>query len=486
MSERMETLRLLYLAIGPGIAIAVFIFYSNKLDRGPGTLAIKSFFLGGLAVFPSHYFEGVVEGVLGMQELQSIDAPLYWPKTLFYAFFGVALAEEFCKFLFLKAFICDDREFDEPFDGIIYGAMVGCGFATIENIMYVLPQGQEVGIIRMLTAVPGHAFFGVILGYFIGRAKFSINGARHSFNGLALVIALHGLYDTAAFSNTIGSYYLMFAIVFLGIYLGLKAKRELEKLATVIQFSAKQFFPLKGPEKKVPLHLKDIRCLLSKGKLIPEDNLIDKKSGKIKSIREIFSTKMISQYRSLPRIPFSGFPVKLFLIFYQLTFGLYLYFWYLGNYRDFASYKKLKINPELRALSLFILTILPYFFYRIAPNALGMQRASPEMDIFFNLAMAGIETVFLYFQFKMFARFLKNKLEKPFSITLIICLFFILSALKKTLPQTVPYYLIWEILLIFLQGGVLAIVQNDLNLYWKAEDKTTPANHQDKLAPLKV
>jgi len=478
----METLKLLYLAIGPGIAIAVFIFYSNKLDRGPRTLALKSFFLGGLAVFPSHYFEGIVEGLMGLQALHNVDAPLYWPKTIFYAFFGVALAEEFCKFLFLKAFICDDREFDEPFDGIIYGAMVGCGFATVENIMYVLPNGQEVGMMRMLTAVPGHAFFGVILGYFIGRAKFSINRVRHSINGLVLVITLHGLYDTAAFSNISGSNYLIFAIVFVGIYLGLKAKRELEKLATVIQFSAKQFFPLKGPEKKIPLYLRDIRCLLSKGKLIPEDNLIDKKSGKIKSIREIFSTKMISQYRILPRIPFSGLPVKLFLIFYQLTFGLYLYFWYLGNNRDFTSYKKLKINPELRALSLFIITILPYYFYRIAPNALGLQRTNPETDFIFNLIMAGIETAFLNVQFKMFARFFKNKLEKSFSVTPITCIFFILSAIKKTLPLTVPFYLIWEIILIFLQGAVLALVQRDLNLYWHTEEKTTQAQYKDKLA----
>ncbi len=469
MLEEVETLKLLYLAVGPGIAIAVFIYYSNKLDRGPGKLALQSFFLGGLAVFPSHYFEGVVETILGLQALQN-DSPYFWSKTLVYAFLGVALAEEFCKFLFLKAFICDDREFDEPFDGIIYGAMIGCGFATVENIMYVLPLGQEVGIIRMITTVPVHAFLGIILGYFIGRAKFSINRARHLICGISVVTLLHGLYDTAVFANAIWSYYLIFAIVLGGIYLGLKAKRELEKLATVIEFSAKQYFPLKKRKKKIPLLLRDIRCLLSKGKLIPEDNLIDKKSGKIKSIREIFSTKIISQYRNLPRLPFSGMSVKLFLISYILTFGLYLYFWFLGNYRDFTSYKKLKINPEFLALSFFIFTILPYFFYRIAPAALGMQRASSDLDIFFNLTMAGIETIYLYFQFKMFSAFLKNKLDNPFSVTITTVIFFILSALKKTLPQTLPYYAIWELLLIFFQAGVLAIVQRDLNLYWKLED----------------
>ena len=471
MNEGMETLRLLYIAIGPGIAIAVFIYYSNKLDREPSKLALKSFFLGGLAIFPTYYFEGVVEEVLGMQALQDEHSPFFWSKTLLYAFFGVALAEELCKFLFLKAFIYDDREFNEPFDGIIYGGMVGCGFATVENIMYVLPEGQSVGITRMLTAVPGHAFFGIILGYFMGRAKFSVNRVRHLIHGIFVVVILHGLYDTAAFSNKTWSFYVMFAIILIGIYLGLKAKRELEKLATVIEYSAKQYLPVKGRKKKVPLYLKDIRCLLSKGKLVPEDNLIDKKSGKIKSIREIFSSKIISQYKGLPKTPFSGMSVKLFLTFYQVTFGLYLYFWFLGNYRDFTTYKKLKINPELLALGLFICTVLPYFFYGVIQKAFGINQASPLADAFFNLVVAGVETSFLYFQFQMFSGFLKKKLQKPFSVPVIILSLFILSGLKKVLPVTVPYYLIWEMILIFMQGGVLAIVQRDLNLYWTLENQ---------------
>jgi len=470
MSGGMEMLKLLYIAMGPGIAIAVFIYHSNKLGREPGRLVLKSFFLGGLAVFPTYYFEGVAQEILGLQADES--SPFFWLKTIFYAFFCVALAEELCKFLFLKAFIFDEREFNEPFDGIIYGGMVGCGFATVENIMYVLPSGQAVGIFRMLTAVPGHAFFGIILGYFMGRAKFSLNGARHLIHGLVVVVILHGLYDTAAFSNARWSIYLIFAIIFLGIYLGLKAKRELEKLATVIEFSAKQYFPLKGHRKKVPLYLRDIRCLLSKGKLVPDDSLIDKKSGKIKSVREIFSAKIISQYKGLPKTPFSGMPVKLFLIFYQMTFGLYLYFWFLGNYRDFTSYKKLKLNPELLALGLFVFTILPYFVYGVIKKKLLLTGAGgPVADALLDLFVAAIESAFLYYQFQMFSGFLKKKLKKSFSVSIIILSFFVLSGLRKVLLPTIPFYIFWEMVLILTQGGVLAFVQRDLNLYWKLENE---------------
>ncbi len=469
MSDGFETLRLLYIALGPGIAIAVFIYYSDKWDKEPRRLVLKSFFLGGLAVFPAYYFEGVAEEVLAMQTLQDDNSLLFWSKTIFYAFFGVALAEELCKFLFLKAFIFDEREFNEPFDGIVYGGMIGCGFATVENILYVLPEGQAVGMVRMVTAVPGHAFFGIILGYFMGRAKFSFNRVRHSIHGLLVVVTLHGVYDTAAFANKAWSFYLIFTIIFIGIYLGLKAKRELEKLSMVIEFSAKQYFPIKGRKKKVPLYLRDIRSLLSMGQLIPDDNLIDKTTGKIKSVREIFSSKIISQYKRLPRVPSCGMPVTLFLIFYQITFGLYLYFWFLGNYRSFTSYKKLKLNPELLALGLFMFTVLPYFIYGVLLNLLKVDEVAPVVDVSFNLIVAGIESGFLYFQFQMFSGFLEKKLENPFSVPVVILGCFILSVLKKVLQPTMPFYLFWEMVLIFLHGGVLAFVQRDLNLYWKIE-----------------
>ena len=467
----METFRLLYIAIGPCIAFAVFIYYSDSMDREPGRLVLKSFFLGALAVLPTYYFEGIAEKLLGMQALQDEHSPLFWTKTIVYAFFGVALAEELCKFLFLKAFIFEEREFNEPFDGIVYGGMVGCGFATVENVMYVLPHGQEVGILRMLTAVPGHAFFGIILGYFMGRAKFSLNGARHLTHGIVIVVTLHGVYNTAAFSNATWSIYLIFAIIFLGIYLGLKAKRELEKLATVIEFSKKQYFPAENVEIKAPLYLKDIRSQLSEGKLVPEDKLIDKKSGDIKSIREIFSTKNVVQYQGLPRTPFCGMPVKLFLIFYQLTFGLYLYFWFLNNYRHFASYKKIKLNPELLALGLFAFSVVPYFFYGLLKNVFWVYEFSQAAEFFFILAVALIESAFLYFQFQMFSGFMRNKLEKSFSIPIITLGFFILSGFKKFLSPDIPFYILWEMVLILFQGCILAIVQRDLNLYWELENE---------------
>lgn len=361
MSGGMETIRLLYLALGPGIALAVYIYYSDKWEPEPKALVIKSFLLGGLACFPSYFFEDAVLEFLGWEGIIGSEDYSPWWHIPVYAFFGVALAEELCKFLFLKAFIYDSREFSEPFDGIVYGGMVGCGFATVENLFYVLPLGQEVGIVRMFTAVPSHVFEGMILGYFMGQSKFSLASENDLMKGLGLVIVLHGIYDTAVFSRGELSFLIIFTMVFLGLYLGLRAKKELAKHSAVIEFSTREYTLLRKGRKKRVLVLREIRDQLADGKLKPEDSLVVHKTGKTKTVKEIFSSNIVSQYAGLIKSPPRGLPVKHFLFLYVLTFGLYFYFWFLRNYRNFRDYKRININPEIKTLALFSTAIIPYF-----------------------------------------------------------------------------------------------------------------------------
>jgi protease PrsW len=108
----------------------------------------------------------------------------------------VALPEELAKFLMLKFYAYRQPEYDEPFDGIVYAVMVGMGFATAENIMYVYEYGIATGVVRMFLAVPAHATFAIIMGYFMGKAKFSQK--RESYlllAGLFWAVVFHGSYD---------------------------------------------------------------------------------------------------------------------------------------------------------------------------------------------------------------------------------------------------------------------------------------------------
>ena len=93
------------------------------------------------------------------------------------AVLGAAIPEELFKFLVLRWYVWRKPHFDEPLDGVVYGATASLGFATLENILYVGSHGLEMAVLRALTAVPGHAFTGVVMGAFLGRARFAEAGA---------------------------------------------------------------------------------------------------------------------------------------------------------------------------------------------------------------------------------------------------------------------------------------------------------------------
>jgi protease PrsW len=104
-----------------------------------------------------------------------------------------ALCEELPKWL---AFLLVYRwnEFDEPLDGVVYGVALALGFATVENVLCVARDGLGVGVLRAVFAVPAHALFGAVMGFYVGRAKFG-GGARLLALALAAAVAFHGAYD---------------------------------------------------------------------------------------------------------------------------------------------------------------------------------------------------------------------------------------------------------------------------------------------------
>lgn len=175
---------ILILAIAPPLLIAYYIYQKDKYDKEPKSLIIKSFLFGCLGIIPAIFLELFVEGI--------------FTNLFLYVFIGIALVEEGVKYFFLKKYLFNKPDFNEPMDGIVYAVMISLGFATVENIAYVLNnEGQEmnVALIRMFTAIPLHAVCGVILGYFVGLAKFSNNKNILLYKGLFLATLVHALYN---------------------------------------------------------------------------------------------------------------------------------------------------------------------------------------------------------------------------------------------------------------------------------------------------
>jgi RsiW-degrading membrane proteinase PrsW (M82 family) len=213
---------LLALAIAPGIAICIFIYLKDKYNKEPLGLLLMSFILGMLSIIPAL----IAEVVFGIKTENLPGASL--SAVALFAYGVVALSEEGSKFLVLRFYCYPKKAFDDPFDGIMYAVMVGMGFATLENIAYVLQNGVGTGITRMFLSVPAHATFAVLMGYHVGLAKF--NPARRGWYFLLAIIwpvIFHGTFDFFLF---IGNSLLHFAgalvSFIIAIYLSRRAIRK--------------------------------------------------------------------------------------------------------------------------------------------------------------------------------------------------------------------------------------------------------------------
>jgi len=221
-----STLALLALAIGPAFTIIIFFYSKDKNDREPFGVLLMSFIAGCISILPAIILEAAL--------------PIFVPGSnggslisiAIYTFVIIAASEEFSKYIFLRYYAYKRPSFNEPYDGIIYAVMVGMGFATVENLLYVfntdtLGAAWGTAGLRAVTAVPAHATFAAIMGYYVGLAKFNKQNERKLlFRGFLLATVLHGAYDFFLFQNiTIGLYAGALASLVLGVIFSMRAIR---------------------------------------------------------------------------------------------------------------------------------------------------------------------------------------------------------------------------------------------------------------------
>ncbi len=210
----LHTLFLLILAIAPGAAIGTYIYFKDPRDLEPTRLIVFSLLCGILSFFISigigyllHINTNVEQGNIVHQMIRAL---------LF-----VGLVEEGSKFLFLRGILFYNKNFNHPFDGIVYSVMVGMGFAVTENIIYVFNGDGGTALIRMFTAVPAHAVFAIIMGFFLGEAKvFKTSQSLYTWMALGFAAFVHGYYDYFLFLPSIQGLWLQ-AMAALVIVVGL-------------------------------------------------------------------------------------------------------------------------------------------------------------------------------------------------------------------------------------------------------------------------
>lgn len=214
-----NVLFLLALALAPGAAIGLYIYLKDKHEREPLGLLIRSFFFGILSVFVTILISRVIGAFFTIDEASVGEQAVH-------AFLIVALVEEFSKFIFVRGILYNNSNFNEPFDGIVYSVMVSMGFATFENILYVVEGGIGTALMRMFTAVPAHATFAILMGYYLGKAKFEHKKSYYALHALAVATLFHGAYDYCLFISFVpGIVFGALASLVVGIWLSRKAIR---------------------------------------------------------------------------------------------------------------------------------------------------------------------------------------------------------------------------------------------------------------------
>lgn len=128
------------------------------------------------------------------------------------------VVEEVVKGLALFLILVVQRhELDSPLDGIIYGAMVGMGFAMVENVLYYTTYFSESGasgwnelvLVRGVVFGLNHALYSSLTGLGIALAQMSRSWAVRlaaPLLGLFTAIALHAVHNVAMFSGSVGGF----------------------------------------------------------------------------------------------------------------------------------------------------------------------------------------------------------------------------------------------------------------------------------------
>lgn len=177
---------LLSAAIAPGLALLSYFYLRNQMSTEPRKTLLQSFIYGALITFPIMFIQYVLQS-------EGAFSNSYIENVLF-----SSTIEEFFKWLVIFSLIYRHIEFDDPYDGLLYGASVSLGFATVENVLYLLSFGIHTAFMRAILPVSSHALFGVVMGYYFGKSKFAKgdNAKECLLFSLFVPLLLHVIYNS--------------------------------------------------------------------------------------------------------------------------------------------------------------------------------------------------------------------------------------------------------------------------------------------------
>jgi len=252
----MNNYLLIVAALLPAIVLCIYVYKKDRLEKEPLRLLMFLAFAGVVCCYPASLIESVLINIIEsfFTIHKADDGTLYMAKHSFYIynflkyFIGVALVEEFLKWIALVKISKNNKNYNSFFDGMIYAIFVSLGFAALENVMYVIENGWYVAMLRAFLSVPGHMFFAVMMGYHYSLwniydkaaqmetelvnqgvishviAPFSSKTSKR--NSLIIPVIVHGFYDFCCTINSFLAIVIFYSfIIFLYVHCFKKIKQ---------------------------------------------------------------------------------------------------------------------------------------------------------------------------------------------------------------------------------------------------------------------
>lgn len=195
---------ILFATFVPTILYVMLFYWADRYEREPRWLVTVAFLWGAI---PAIIISLIAELVLGVPLSSAADT--LTGEVLSGSVIAPVVEELVKGAALLAIFWWKRQEFDGILDGIIYGALVGFGFAMTENLFYFIGSFDEGGIgmltfiifLRVILFGLNHAFYTSLTGIGLGIARYKrsfLARALWCIVGLSAAIFAHALHNLGA------------------------------------------------------------------------------------------------------------------------------------------------------------------------------------------------------------------------------------------------------------------------------------------------
>lgn len=191
---------IILVATAPCLFWLWIIYRADKYKPEPRALIVRVFLSGLVIALPVAFLETLLYP-------GSIQNGLSASTAAYVSFIVAGLTEETAKFLVVRTGVYRSPHFEEPSDGLVYAAAVALGFASFENIFYLISYGWQTILVRGLFSNLAHVLFSALWGYPLALTR--LGNLKHRYLtwvGLGAAVLSHGIFDFLFFTDSLFTY----------------------------------------------------------------------------------------------------------------------------------------------------------------------------------------------------------------------------------------------------------------------------------------